>query len=436
MRVAKLGIGAAALAALLFAIGAFGPGGSRNPATTAATANVRPDPIAALEDKVATGEATARDFALLALNRLGRVRTESDPTLIPEAQHLIDRSFAAQGADNFAALTASASLANASHDFSGSVRWARRAIEVNPDSAAPYGILGDALFELGHYERAETAYQKMVDTRPDVGSYVRAAYARQSRGDKAGSLQALRLALDATEPVGETAAFLHHQIGDVFHKERRYRRSIEENRTGVRAAPGFTPPTVGVAEGYIAQGKLRKALPIMRSAVKAIPSIEYFGTLGDILRALGRASEARTAYADAAERLKVYRRSGVNPDVDFILFYADHGLRPKVALQEARGIYRNRPTAAAADALGWILHKTGHDAEAARFAEMSLRKALSPDARFYFHAGAIAASTGHRSMAIAHLHRAFRINPNFSLFHEGAAERLLHRLQARPRMAR
>ena len=430
MRFARRASGVVAVAAVLFGLGAIGPGGGaadQPPSTTPA----RAEPIAALEQKVAAGGAGARDLAALALGYLDKVHAEADPTLIPTARDLIEGSFSAQQKGNFEALVASASLANVTHDFSGAVKWSRRAIAVNPHNAAPYGLLGDSLFELGRYNGSEAAYQEMVDTKPNVASYVRASYAAQSHGNYSAALHALRLALQATSPVGETAAYLHHQIGDVFYAQRHFLRSQRENQTGMRAAPGYTPPTVGLAEALVARGELKAALPIMQKAVKEVPSIEYYATLGDIHRSLGQHSEARNVYAEAAERLRIYRRSGVRPDVDFILFYADHGLRPAAALREARAIYANRPTAPAADALGWMLHTVGRDREAARFAGLALRHARVPDATFEFHADSIAAALGRVEDAIAHLERAFHLDPLFSPFHRDHATALLRRLESR-----
>src|SRR3712207_7565179 len=48
---------------------------------------------------------------------------------------------------------------------------------------------------------------------------------------------------------------------------------------------------------------------------------------------------------------------------DFVQFYADHNLRPAAALREARFIYKDRPTPAAADTLAWALHSAGNRSE-------------------------------------------------------------------------
>ena len=416
----KLGFaaGISLLAVALLVLGAL------RPVAGSSGERVVPGSIEALEAEVAAGTAGAEDLAAVALDRLARLRSHADPTVIPIARRLLQRSLELEPNDNYAAALGMASLSNASHDFSGSVRWSREAIRINPYAAAPLGTLGDALFELGRTDAADGAYQRMVDLRPDVGSYVRASYAAQSHGDHRRAVYALKLALDAAPAVGEERAWIYHQLGDVYASVGDHAASERANRTGADLAPGYVPPLVGIAESYIARGRYEDALPIMRNAARDLPALEYLVTLGDLLFALGDEDAAAATYGRAAERLALYRGSGVLPDHDFVLFYADHGVRGAAALREARAIYENRPTAAAADTLAWALHAQGRDREALRFARRSLRSASVPDATAHFHAAAIADSLGERAMARRLAREALELDPRFSLFHLRYAERL------------
>jgi tetratricopeptide (TPR) repeat protein len=378
----------------------------------------------ALEEEVAAGTATAEETAALAFQYLGKVRSEADPTVIPIARRLLERSLEMQPDDNFAASLGMASLSNARHDFSASVEWSRRAIRINPHNAAPYGTLGDALFELGHVREADAAYQDMIDLRPNVGSYVRASYSAQTHGNYDAAVHALKLALDAAPPVGEEPAFIYHQLGDIYSMLRDYERSERVNRTGTKIAPGFVPPTVGIAESYIARGRYEDALPIMERAARELPALEYLITLGDLSWALGDEEAALDTYDRAARRFALYRANDVLPDHDFVTFYADHGLRKAAALREARAIYENRPTAAAADTLAWALHASGRDREASVSAREALRRTSPADASVYFHAASIADSLGRTEKARSWARAALRIDPRFSLYHLDEAERL------------
>lgn len=415
------------IATFLFIVGAVSPLGPRRQAGDRRASTVQMSASADLEARVTSGVAVPEDLASLAIVYLGRVRSEADPTFIPKARKLIERSLKMQPDANPTALVAAASLANASHDFSEAVVWARRAIRENPHDEAPYGLLGDALVELGRQHEADAAYQKMVDTRPNVGSYVRASYAAQAHGDHDAALQAMKLALQATQPTGEEAAYLRHLRGDIYLSMRRYEAAEQENRTAMRIAPGYVPPTVGVAESLIAQGKLSQARRILDRAVEALPTIENINTLADLEWSMGDRDQARGTYKHAEQRLAAYRESGVLPDIDFILFYADRNVRLDAGLSDAKAVYANRPTAGAADALAWMLHAAGDDVLAARYSKQAL-EADPPSALHHFHAGVIAEALARHAEARVHLDAALEIDPVFSLVHRSHAVRLLERL--------
>ena len=289
--------------------------------------------IAALKDGVDADPENPKPHAQLGLAYLQQARNEADPSALPPAERAFRRSLELQPRNNLEAFVGMASLMNARHDFSRSVTWSRRAIEMNPYSASAYGLLGDALFELGKVHAADVAYQEMVDRRPDVASYVRASYALQHHERFRAAIRAMRLALQAAGPSGETAAWVRHQMGDIYAQLGDTAEVARQNRSGIAIAPGYVPPTVGLAEAHIARGRLAMALEIMEGAVDRLPSLEYMIKLGDLYQATGRVPQAKAQYVAVAEKLAEYRSAGVLPDADFIVFYADHELRPAAGLR-------------------------------------------------------------------------------------------------------
>ena len=430
----KLGaaVAAVALAIVAMAAGALLPARFRTPPTVVTevaaetslvpTANVT-QRIAALSTLQRNGTATSDDLASLGLAHLSNARTAADPASLTAAEDSFAASLDMEPKDNFEAFVGSAALANARHDFSGSVVWARKAIALNPHSAAPYGLLGDALFELGRTEAADRAYQDMIDIRPDMASYVRASYALGFNRNIRGATAAMRLALQAAaSPVD--AAWIRHQLGDIFAGSGRHMRAARQNRIGIRLAPGYAPPKVGLAESLIARGRLDDAIPLVEDAVGALPALEYEMTLGELYEAAGRDDEARAQYRRAARVLADYRSNGMLPDADLILFYVDHGFRMRAALEEARSIYADRPTAKTADALAWALHRNGLTSDALPFAEEAL--AGSPlDAGYLFHAGMIRKALGREAGGEALLRDALEIDPVFSVLQAPVASSLL-----------
>ena len=98
------------------------------------------------------------------------------------------------------------------HDFRGALAVAERARAVEPEDWWNYGTLADAHVELGDYAHALKAAQRMVDLRPGLPSYARAAFLRALFGDRAGAIELLRLAVaagSAREPEGRAWALVH-----------------------------------------------------------------------------------------------------------------------------------------------------------------------------------------------------------------------------------
>ncbi len=368
----KRSLQAAGLGAALIIAGALLPG-------------VRPQRVSATADAVG--------LASTALHNLQESRDTARPALLDRAERLLRKSLRLQHARNFEAFLGMASLSNARHRFTDSVKWAKKAIAVNPYNASSYGLLGDALFELGHYRQADRAYQKMSDVRPDLASYVRASYAFQFHGDTAAAIGALRLALEAAGSDRIQAAWIRHQLGDVYFGMGDLHGAARQNRIGIALAPGYVPPHVGLAEVAIGRGRLDRAIPVLEDATRRLPTLEYLITLGDLYSADGRKDEAWSAYARARNKIESYYEHGVEPDVDFVLFYAEHGIELERTLRRAHAIYADRPTGSAADAVAWTLHVLGRDAEAWPYIREAVRTPLV-DASVHLHAGVIAQELG------------------------------------------
>lgn len=385
-----------------------------------AAANER---IAALEAERASGDADARELASLGLAYLSQARAEADPAFLSKADAALTDSLAADPRDNFEAFVGRAALANARHDFSGSIDWAQRAIALNPHDSAPHGLLGDALFELGRVEDADAAYQRMIDIRPDMASYVRASYALGYGGNITGAIDAMKLALQAA-PSPADQAWVHHQLGDIYQGAGRYHRAAQENRLGMQLAPGYAPPQVGLAESLVARGRVEDAIGVVERAIATLPAIEYEMTLGELYEAAGRNDEAAGQYDRTARVLGRYRAHGMLPDADLILFYVDHGFRMQAALDEARAIYADRPTAKTADALAWALYRSGDPGTAWGYARQAIRQD-APDPGHLFHAGMIRLALGDEAKGERFLSRALAIDPAFSVLQAPLARRLL-----------
>ena len=105
------------------------------------------------------------------------------------------------------------------HRFREAILEAERARDQRPRDDWNYGVIGDGHLELGEYDEAFAAFQRMMDLRPTAGAYARAAYALELQGRLEAALRAMQLSTDATPPNDhESLAWHHAQLGDLYRQ--------------------------------------------------------------------------------------------------------------------------------------------------------------------------------------------------------------------------
>src|SRR5205814_1217695 len=72
------------------------------------------------------------------------------------------------------------SLALSRHRFREALVLGRRARAISPTTARNYGVIGDALVELGRYRAAFRTFDTMASMQPGLCSYARLSHARRS----------------------------------------------------------------------------------------------------------------------------------------------------------------------------------------------------------------------------------------------------------------
>jgi tetratricopeptide (TPR) repeat protein len=180
-----------------------------------------------------------------------------------------------------------------------------------------------------------------------------------------------------------------------------------------------------------ARGRYREAAREYRAAIDVNPQPDFVIALGEVLAAAGDAGGARRAYELAAAQQRLFAANGVDVDREQALFEADHGGDLADALAAARRAMTDRPSIYSADALAWILYRTG-DGQAALEASRQARRLGTRDALILFHAGTVEAGLGLREQARADLAAALATNPHFSVLFAPAARRALSELGGTP----
>ena len=388
------------------------------PAPAAEVANTNAAPTAASDAAIQRAQQRLRQvpgdwvtWAALGSAYLERARVTADPSYYPKAEGALDKSLKLRSRDNAAALTGLGALANARHDFDGAARWAKRALATDPYEAEAYGVLTDARTQLGDPAGATDAVQHMLDLRPGLSAFTRASYDLEQHGRIADAQTLMTRALqDAVDPAD--IAFCRYQLGELAWQDGRLAEADAHYAAGRAADPGYLPLREGTAKVAAARGQTDAALREYAELTQVYPSPTYFLEYADLLRSLGRTTEANAQLSLAAAAQQLFVANGGNDNLSGSAIALAQG-RTKDAVRLASKEWQRRHFADVADALAWALHADGRDAAALPYARTA--GALGArNAKYAFHLGMIELAAGDTAAARADLGRARDINPNFS----------------------
>lgn len=382
--------------------------------------------IASLQAAIKRGSPGSATYATLGDAYLQKARETFDPSYYARAETAL-REALRRDPREAGALTAMGSLANARHDFAAGLRFGERARAAAPGVVKPYGVIVDALVELGRYEAAELALQRMVDLKPNLDSYARVSYFRELHGDVTGAIEAMRLAASAGGDARENLAYVQTLLGN-----------LELARGGAGAArgayslalsryPEYVPAQAGLARAAAARGDLAAAIRRYERVVERLPLPEYAVALAEAELAAGRRADAREDLALVEVQQRLQRRGGVNVDAEMAVVEADHG-SPERAVRLGRAAWADAHSVRAADALGWALTRSGEPVPGLEYAERALRLG-SRDPLYLYHAGIAAVDAGRPGLARRYLARALELNPHFSPYFAPRAQRRLKELR-------
>jgi tetratricopeptide (TPR) repeat protein len=376
--------------------------------------------VADLQSRLRANPDDEHSFALLGLAYEQRARETGDPSWYPKAEGVLRRALVLEPKDALA-VGGLGSLALSRHRFRAALTLGRQASKLNPYSAQPWGVIGDAQVELGRYPEAFAAFDRMNALRPSLASYARVSYGRELIGHTPQAIRAMRLAIDAAAGGAEPTAWTHVQLGKLFFNHGRYAAAEREYRLALQDFPGYAYGLDALAQVLAAKGAYRQAISAERQAVDAIPLPQYVAALGDLYRVTGRPRPARRQYALIGAIEQLLHANGVRTDLEIALFQIDHGLAMRHALSRARVAHAERPSIDGDDVLAWALARNGHCAEALPYSRAALRLGTQ-DALKLFHRGMIERCLS-RPTARAWFRRALALNPHFSLLWSPSARR-------------
>ncbi|HMJ74354.1 MAG TPA: tetratricopeptide repeat protein, partial [Iamia sp.] len=241
--------------------------------------------------------------------------------------------------DDVRVLTAQGSLALSRHEFADALDLGQRALAAAPGNETAYGVLVDALNELGRYDEALEATQAMADVRPGLAALSRVSYARELRGDLDGAIEAMTQAATAGSGTGgENLAFTQALLGNLLLTRGDVRQAERQYDLALATFPALPAAEAGRARLLVAQERYDEAADVLAGLVERQPLIEYAIAHGDALAAAGRSDEADDAYGLVEGIAALQEANGVQIDVDLALFDAEQDPGDEAVAQARRGL--------------------------------------------------------------------------------------------------
>lgn len=329
---------------------------------------------------------------------------------LPKAQWLIEQALR-RDPQNFEATVTKASILLTLHRFGEARELAEKAVSANSHNAFAYGVLTDAYLELGEYEKAVQACDKMLGIRPDLRSYTRASYLRELHGQREAAIQAMRLAADAGVFGQEERAWALYQLGNLYLNRGALDtaafifRGIREER------PDYPWALSGEAAVKTASKDYPAAIELLVQAIQISPEHAFVEQLAGIYRTMGHSEGEQEMVKKALEAFGQHEQEGWNVDLEYARFCTEHQVHLPEALQRAEREYRRRPAnIEALEVYAWALHQNEKNREALPLIQHALRL-NTPRAELHYRAGMIYHAAGQNELARNYLERALAENP-------------------------
>jgi tetratricopeptide (TPR) repeat protein len=359
----------------------------------------------------------------LATRYLDLLRSTGDNAYLTRARRAAEASVAAGTPEmNNAGIAVLARVQIASHQFTAARDNANKLRALAPGKSVAFGILGDALLELGKYDEAAAALAELARAEPgSIDSETRLARMALVRGQLDPAQAHLNNALNSikrlTPPLPQLQAWCGVQLGQAYFNRGDWENAAKQYQAALDAFPDYWSAVEHVAELRGAQQKYPEAIALYQKVIERVPRPELCQALGDLYAFTGRLDQAKPWHERAAE---IYLKAAANGDsiYDHHLagFYSDSVENPADALKWARKDLEVRHSIFAHDAMAWALYRNGQLPEAA----IEMKKALvlgTRDAHLFFHASMIATGNGDLAQGKEFLQRAAEVNPHYNAFH-------------------
>lgn len=286
------------------------------------------------------------------------------------------------------------------HQFKDALEVAKQGVAINDYNAGIWGALVDANVEMGNYDDAVKACDKMISLRPDLRSYSRASYIRQIYGQNAGAIEAMKMAVEAGQPGAENAEWARTTLGDLYMSIGKLDSAAYEYNTSLSYRPNYPFAMIGLARIEKAKKNYDAAIEQTKSTIKVMSEVAFVSLLGDLYELKGDAAKAKDTRQDVIDLLndaqKEEKKDALvkhNANRELANAYLSAGKLDE-ALRYANNDLAMRPENIDANELtAWVYYLKGDNANAKAHADKMMHT-NSKNAEKLYKAGAIYVAAG------------------------------------------
>jgi tetratricopeptide (TPR) repeat protein len=287
------------------------------------------------------------------------------------------------------------------HRFADAIKQAQSLQARDPRDAWNYGAMGDGYLELGDYDRAFAAFDRMGQLQPGPSVYARVAYALELKGDLTGALESMKQASDGTTPNDAEAQAWHFaQLGSLLLQQGRAGEARLQFERAAATFPNHPLAIAGLARVKAFEKDFSAARLLCQQLLAQAPTPDMAALIGDLSRELGDADGAEQYYRMSEQIERAAWSNGPRQPQNLARLFADHDRNIPEAIALAEEALQTRNDIFTDDTAAWAYFKAGRLEDARRWSKQALRTGTR-DARILSHAAAIDAGLSATAKAVA-----------------------------------
>jgi tetratricopeptide (TPR) repeat protein len=283
-------------------------------------------------------------------------------------------------ASNFEALTFKATILLSQHRFEEGLAIAQQVQKLYPLNAYVYGLLVDANVELGNYETALEAADRMVSIRPDIRSYSRIAYLREIYGDIPGAIEAMELAIGAGQLGDENTEWCRVQLGKLYEKAGKINYAKMHYTMASQNRENYPYALAGLAGIATAEEKYPEALALYQKADSLIPDHTFREGIAEVYELTGDTKMAKLTAEKILSYMQQYssenkneKMEGQNEDHELAHAYMGVGNYDKALTYALDELNRRPANIEVNETVAIVYYEKGDFAKALPYIETALR---------------------------------------------------------------